>query len=231
MVARLAKFPVANWVVVLACAAPAVAQDATPAKLTAPNARGRSNLVVMALLALTQPEGSADVGLSPEQVARVHELSKSLHSVLTPKLKGLEGLPTEELETKAAPALDEFARDGEKGLAEILDTAQLRRSRQIVLQICGTSAFRLREVGEALKLTEEQRTKMEAIRAEHLTRFRELAGQKGNFEARQATMRENQKRREAEVLALLSDEQKRTWTDMIGKQYDRFAPSQLQTKP
>ena len=200
---------------------PVFAQDVTPPKLSAPNPRGRSNLVAMALHALETPEGSADVGLSPEQMERVRELSKSLHVAESAKLKPLDGLPQEELVEKAGPAWNEFARDGEKGLSEILSPEQQRRTRQIVLQLMRASAFRLPEVQEALKLTETQKHEIARLHEQSSSRLRELAGQQGNFEARKAESRDVYGKMDAAVLAVLGESQRATWTQMIGKPYQR----------
>jgi hypothetical protein len=219
------------FVAVVCLGAGTLAQDVTPAKLTAPNSRGRSNLVAMAVFALTSPEGSADVGLSPDQVERVRELSKALYAVQTPKLKALELLSENEHIEKAAPIWDAFARDGEKGLAEILTPEQQRRTRQIVLHVSRASAFRIPEVEEALKLTDSQKTEIARIHAETLAKARELASQKGNFEARQAVFRDTFVKQDAAILAVLDGNQRALWSRILGKPYQNSSSFERHTPP
>ncbi len=107
-----------------------------------------------------------------------------------------------------------------KRLAEILRPEQVKRFEQIQIQQMGTVAFKANDVQLALKLTEHQKARLEAIDRE------KKASLSGNA-------RNNGKDRRAEIagrlaveaealvksVAELTDEQKATWKELYGQPF------------
>jgi serine/threonine protein kinase len=111
----------------------------------------------------------------------------------------------------------ELIRAEDKTVSTILTAEQDRRLRQISWQTQGLAAFRDGQVITALKLSAEQRERIRTIEAESF--FGPLPPSKGmgsrmedfrkNFEKRQNAARE-------QAIGILTDEQKRTWREMVG---------------
>jgi serine/threonine protein kinase len=110
---------------------------------------------------LTEPDVQKDLRLSPDQARRVKELADRRGARLR---KGKEGpglLTREQLRQRML----EVARVTEQAVAEILDSTQAARLRQVALQlrVRGPDGFTAAEVAEALKLTKDQRERLRAI--------------------------------------------------------------------
>jgi hypothetical protein len=111
-----------------------------------------------------------------------------------------------------------------KALTDILDATQLKRYHQLELQQQGPLALTRKEVAEELKLTDEQKTKITDIQRQ-VTEETRAARQGVNFQQLSAEEREKltkktqeiQKAAGEKVVALLTDEQKKKWTEMQGE--------------
>ena len=103
----------------------------------------------------------------------------------------------------------------DKKLAEILNEDQLKRLHQIRIQAMGSMAFMNEDVAKELGITEEQQGKMreagQAVREE----MRDAA-QGGGQEA----MAKMMEKLNAKMMELLTDKQKATFKEMVGKPFD-----------
>lgn len=126
-------------------------------------------------------------------------------------------------------------KDGEKireevtkALDETLTAEQKARIKQIERQLSGVRAFTQDEVVADLKLSDSQKTKVKGIVDEYVKDSQGLGGfgGKGGFDKEKAA--EAQKKREkltkgamADIDEVLNDEQRKTWKDMTGPEFDR----------
>ncbi|MFN4259994.1 MAG: hypothetical protein ACK4RK_11930 [Gemmataceae bacterium] len=113
----------------------------------------------------------------------------------------------------------------QKALADSLTPDQLKRIKQIQLQQRGLQAFQDAEVQKELNLSEEQKTKIsDAIDAStKATRdlFQERPANREDFAKK---MQDIRKEATDKIQGALTDEQKKTWKDLVGEPFEsRFA--------
>lgn len=126
-----------------------------------------------------------------------------------------------------------------EAIEEVLLPQQVERLEEIGLQIQGTAALLTEPVQKALKITAEQKTKFEGVQKETQEKGQELfsgvrelfAG--GDREKAQAAMQEirekmtaMQKETEKNILAVLTDSQKKEFKEMKGKPLE-ISPEEL----
>ncbi len=119
-----------------------------------------------------------------------------------------------------------------KAVADILDSTQIKRFHQLELQQQGAGAFNRKEVADQLKLTDEQKKKIQAIQqglqSERQGLMQGVDFQNMTPEERQklgAKMQELQKTSNEKLEAVLTDDQKKAWKEMLGTKFD-FPPPQ-----
>jgi Spy/CpxP family protein refolding chaperone len=105
----------------------------------------------------------------------------------------------------------------QKQLAAILNADQMKRYRQLELQRQGSAALAETEVQTELKLTADQKTKVESILGEQREAMREAReSAAGDREAMRTKTAEIRKKSGEKLEALLTDEQKTQWKAMLG---------------
>ena len=108
----------------------------------------------------------------------------------------------------------ERADKTKKILAEGLKPEQMKRLNQIMWQKGGVAtASNDPDVQAALKLTDDQKEKIKTIRADTRKAITDLG--QGNAEKRA----ELQKKSGEDVVALLTDDQKKAWKDLVGPEF------------
>jgi RNA polymerase sigma factor (sigma-70 family) len=125
------------------------------------------------------------------------------------------------------PADATYKRDVEKGkalrevLPDILTDAQAARLRQLEKQVVGMSAFLDPEYVTLLKLTEEQQGKVQVIvaQARQVQRQR-LGGVVPGGVVDVDSYRQADKAAVQQILELLTEDQRRTWRDLTGEEFD-----------
>jgi Spy/CpxP family protein refolding chaperone len=146
-----------------------------------------------------------ELQLTDEQKERVSELDKEVRNAL----QGLQDLSREDRRKKWREVLGKFRASFKKTLTD----QQQKRLNQIAFQRAGLIHGVLHA---RLKLTEKQREKIGEISDEVRKASRELSRQESGRE-RLETMRQDA---EAKVKAMLTEEQKKQWTDFIGEPFD-----------
>src|SRR5262249_24628995 len=109
----------------------------------------------------------------------------------------------------------------------ILNADQQKRYRQLVLQRQGMSALTEKAVQDELKLTDDQRSKVQEIVSAQQAEMRSLfqGGGGGDREAMRQKFQEMQKQRDEKLAALLTDDQKKQWKEMLGAPFTFPAPT------
>jgi eukaryotic-like serine/threonine-protein kinase len=108
------------------------------------------------------PEVLNDLNASDEQKANIADLNARLDKRLKDSLGG-PGQPPNSERPKPILIIAEIAADKETAAKKILTTDQIRRLKQIDLQVKGAFAFHDPDVVAALKLTAEQKAKIWTI--------------------------------------------------------------------
>jgi hypothetical protein len=120
-----------------------------------------------------------------------------------------------------------------KALAEVLDSDQMKRLKQIELQVKGSRAFAEPAVQTSLKMSSEQKDNIQSILADadkdigELTKEIQKEFKSGNVQALQALrdkMTANAKETKVRCTSVLSADQKRTWQEMIGDSFKLESP-------
>ena len=146
------------------------------------------------------------------------------------------GAPSTEMMEKMAAANAEISKLAYKELGEILNKDQIKRLKEIDRQQKGLAAFTEADVADALKLTDDQNTKIKGYATDMGKERREImsdAGlggggggfKKGDFDVekfKEATTKIQKAEKEYMVKAVdqLNDEQKKTFKTLIGEPFD-----------
>jgi eukaryotic-like serine/threonine-protein kinase len=164
----------------------------------------------------TQKSVEEELKLSSEEVGRLKSLAEEGQAAR----REMRDLSEEDRRKKR----QEMAETTEKKVAEIVKPEQLKRLKQIYLQVLGTQigpvapAFRLPQVVSGLSLTEEQKEKIATISHDTETSMSGLRQSTNPIEA----MKEYLKLREIaqeKIVAVLTSEQQDKWKEMTGEPF------------
>lgn len=187
------------------------------------------------LYLLVQPPSLDDLRLDERQQARLKEVSARAARQWIESINERSRLsPAERIQRSLAQA-----RANEADVNAILTPAQRARLHQIALQAEGVGAFREPEVVTGLGLTPDQRDRIRAIE-EDVFFSRMRSAEPGTPTATLAPSRDPTARPAMErILEVLSEEQSRRWTAMIGDPIrgslspfpSPFGPTRVQKPP
>jgi hypothetical protein len=169
---------------------------------------------------LFNPDVKKDLKISDEQAGK---LQAALGKVLD-KYKGdfekFQKNPPSQKE--AEKTMRAFQEDNDKAVAGVLDAKQLKRFQQIEWQVNGVGALYDPELQKVVKLTDEQKKKLENIFREHGQKFQQLQ-QRGERapEKYEAVVKETQDK----VNGMLTDEQKKNWKEAQGPKFEFSRPA------
>lgn len=164
-----------------------------------------------------------DLKITEEQVTKMKDFVKDQETknqeTMKSKTEALKDAPMDERFEKMRKIGAEITASTYKALESenILNTVQIKRLKQIEWQVAGARAVNQPEVNDALKLTEDQKTKVK----DALPRFGGRQGGGGGGTPPDAEAREKARKEAIEkVQAILTDEQKATWKDLMGAPFD-----------
>ena len=185
--------------------------------------------------AFAQPGFFGGGGVSPAQLVMNKGVQEELK--LTDEQKEKAAKINEDLRGKMREAFQNAAGDFEKvreemqklnaaaakPINEMLKPEQAKRLKQIELQVAGFNALSREDVQKELKLTDKQKTEIKTASEKMRNDIMELF--QGGFDPEKA--QENQKKIQAmnkenveKVVKTFNDEQKKTWTEMLGKPFN-----------
>jgi Spy/CpxP family protein refolding chaperone len=165
------------------------------------------------VMLLGQKSVQDELKLTEEQVKKVTQLAEGQRG-------GGRGdfanLSREEIQKR----MQERAQASQKAINEILKPEQSKRLNQITLQQRGATALSDAQVAEQLKLTAEQKQKVQAIQEDAQTAMRELfQGGGGNREELQKKMQDFRNSNNEKLMKVLTEEQKTKWKEMQGEPF------------
>jgi Spy/CpxP family protein refolding chaperone len=153
-----------------------------------------------------------ELKLTERQVEKIEELIAEEHQASS-NIRGPDG----KVDRQKARDLVDLNRRHAATAAKILTKPQLMRAEQISLQRMGPmSAVRNPQVAAALKLTDEQREKMDLIRKDIP---QELRPRGGGGQALIQKTREWRKSQEEKILNVLTPAQKAKWNQLLGEPF------------
>ncbi len=157
---------------------------------------------------------------TPDQVAKVKEITDKLAADRREAFSGVRDLPQDERRAKFEELnkkMQEESAAAMKKIDGILLAQQVERLRGVYLWVAGTAALADPEIAKALKITDEQKTKLQEIQQgtmEGMRGMRDLSA-----EERQQKMQEARKAAEEKVAGVLTADQKAELTKMKGKEF------------
>jgi Spy/CpxP family protein refolding chaperone len=172
---------------------------------------------------LTNPGVQKELKLTDEQVTKVRE---ALAKVREDHRDDLEKLRDPDLPREDRGKLIQKLNEANtKALAGVLNADQAKRLQQITLQVQGVQAFNDPEVQKRVKLTDDQKDKLQKIGQGSREKMRELFQESGDMQEVMKKMNELRKEVLTKAAGVLTDEQKKTWKEMTGAPFElRFEP-------
>ena len=168
-----------------------------------------------------------EIKLTPDQQKKVEALAE----VLREKVMGINEKVQDvaqgpERQAKRMELMKPINEELKKSLAQIVSPAQLTRFNQIVLQTANIQAFSDPDVVAKLKITDDQKSKIQDIAMGAMERRRELfQGFQDDREGTMKKMADLNKELMGKCAALLTADQKALWKDMVGEPYEvKFEP-------
>jgi Spy/CpxP family protein refolding chaperone len=167
-----------------------------------------------------------ELKLDKDQVTKVNEAIEKVsqqHQGEFAKLRELSS--PEERRTKGQELGQAASADALKSVSDILNKDQLARLKQIELQQSFAEAFTRTDVADALKLTDEQKTKIKTIIEDARKEAQEARQGGGGFgQGGFQRMLEMRKQTADKAVAVLTDDQKKTWKEMTGEPFHLQMP-------
>jgi hypothetical protein len=182
---------------------------------------------------LQHPDVQKELKLSSQQVQNINQIRRAVHEKHREEMDKLRDLDAEERLRKQALLAKTVSQETMSALSRVLRPEQSRRLEQIHVQHQGLRAFSDPKVDKALRLTDNQKQSIRKIGEEAAQEARLLfrvAAQSGF----QETLKKIEKvRRKAleKCVALLSDEQRRAWQELIGDPFEANSERPLIRNP
>ncbi|HVX12476.1 MAG TPA: hypothetical protein VHC22_14950 [Pirellulales bacterium] len=160
-----------------------------------------------------------ELGLDADQIQVVNDLAAENRQVLSMAFPKPGGPPVPD----RLAARRKFSEKAEAKLREILIQEQLTRLNQIWMQHEGPKAMRYADIAAQLELTEEQVAKTAEINNRSV--LREEGDDPKNWH------KQKQMAKDAEMLAVLTDEQRAKWKEMLGAPFVKKDSEQTGSVP
>jgi hypothetical protein len=183
---------------------------------------GRPPRWLAPLLVLRSPHLHEDLQLGAEQKDQLPGVIQGVMDSLRSDAQALASLAPAQRQERMQGLRRKLLEEMQKRLAPILRPEQQQRLQEVQLQMRGLEAFVDPAVQSALKLSEEQTSKVaalaEAMRQEvqQLLAAAQGTGRPQEAMPKVAALRQSYREK---LLALLTDEQKTSWQGMIGKPF------------
>jgi len=176
-----------------------------------------------------------EIELLDDQKAKLRDLAEKTQGQLREQFAGLRDLPEDQRRAKMEELrkqMETRAQELQKEVEGILLPHQIKRLKEIRIQMMGLRALEDAEVAKALGITDAQKEKLAAVREEasqamrgSMEDFRGLRDlpedqRREKMNEMREKMEKARQEVEAKVLGVLSDEQRKTFEEMKGKKFE-----------
>lgn len=182
---------------------------------------------------LANKDVQKELKLTDEQIEKAEKAAAEMRAKMAERRQELDGLEGQERQEKMASFQKEMAAESKKLSDELLKPEQAKRFEQISLQtefrMRGPQALLGAEVQSKMKLTDEQKAKLNDLGEDLQSQRRELfqAGQGGDRQEMMTKMQALQKETAEKVMAMMTEDQKTAWKELTGEPFEiRFQPGQ-----
>ena len=186
--------------------------------------RGRRSRSLIGLAVSEQVQ--KELNATAEQKTEIKKISDSYRSESRALFSGFRGLSREERTAKFAelqPKFQELTTAAKKKLAAVLKEDQLKRLKEIEIQVLGGRTLARDEIAKALALSKEQRAKIKGVFESQQKRSRQLFQDSQNGKIERSELRKKfsdlRKKINAEALDVLTKEQKESFEKMKGEKF------------
>jgi Spy/CpxP family protein refolding chaperone len=171
---------------------------------------GRMMGAGMAGMLLQRPDVQRELNLTEQQKTQIRQMQEAMRTAW----QETRNLPPQERRQK----MEELRQKNDP--TKVLNETQKKRLRELELQAMGPMAFLQPEVADELKLTQEQRSRLQGIVMQQMQQLREL-WQGGGFGQGQGAQNFQQIREQMEkqMLEVLTPAQRQQWQQMQGKPF------------
>jgi hypothetical protein len=190
-----------------------------------PGGRGTGNLNLV-----QNEELQKELKLTPEQLAKIRQIPLLIKEKLKDQFAEMEKLEGKERREKSRELRKVYAEEFPKHLARILTANQQKRMKQIFLQQGGVQAFTDPDVENELRLTPKQKEAFKEIALKTNKDAMKIYLDEQDDAAASAKVAVMQKENMAQALAMLSDEQKVKWKELLGQPFEaKYEPARIGT--
>jgi Spy/CpxP family protein refolding chaperone len=173
---------------------------------------------------LSSPEVQKELKLSDEQLSKLKDVLGKVMDKHKDDIARLQKMSPQEQQKK----FQEISQEGDKAVAGVLDARQLKRFRQIEWQLQGVGALADPTLQKELKLSDDQKKKLEDVFKEAGKKQQELLRNPGaSREEAQKRFESFVKDVEAKANGVLTEEQKKNLKEVQGPP---FQPGQAPRK-
>ncbi len=161
-----------------------------------------------------------ELKLTDEQAEKASKAATEQREKLMEKGQELRDLEPAERGEKMQALMKEMGAESKKVMAEILKPEQAKRLDQISLQQQGFQAYANAEIQKKLNFTDEQKNKVKDMTEESMKAMAEARDEfQGDREGMMKKMTEMRAEMTKKAADLLTDDQKKTWKEMVGEPF------------
>ena len=174
-----------------------------------------------------------ELKLDKDQADKAGEAATKVREKYNDEFTKLRDLENEERRTKSRELNNKVNEETIKAIGEVLKPEQMARLKQIELQQAGFAAYTRSDVQSVLKLNAEQTEKVKTITEAANTQIREAMGAggqggrpprgqggAGRGGAGNEKVTAIRKETNEKLVALLTDDQKKTWKELTGAPFE-----------
>jgi hypothetical protein len=169
---------------------------------------------------IANPAVQKELKLETEQVEKANALAAEVREKMGDIQSQLDGLDRQEAMAKRQELSKPINEEATKKVKAFLKEAQYTRLTQIELQQRGINALTDPTILKKLSVTDEQKSKVSSLMTDMQSEMQEIRQSAGDD--RQAMMQKTTELRAEttkKVMALMTDDQKKTWKEMSGEPF------------
>ena len=171
-----------------------------------------------------------ELKMTDEQITKAKDLAKEINDKHKDDFAAARAIEDREERGQKMQALNKtVTEEVMKGLPDVLNPDQVKRFKQITVQTQGVRAFSDETVQKELKLTDDQKDKIKTISDDLGQESRSIFQSGGDFQENFKKVQGLQKEASEKITAVLTDDQKKTWKEMVGEPFD-YKPEPFQGK-
>lgn len=161
-----------------------------------------------------------ELKMTDEQIEKADKAVTEMREKMMAKMGDLRDLEPAERQEKMQSVMKEMGTESKKITDELLKPEQAKRLDQISLQSRGASALADPELQTKLKMTDEQKEKVQNLNEDTMAQMRDLRQEmQDDPEGTRKKIQDLQKETNAKAMALMTDDQKAMWKDMTGEPF------------